>query len=157
MWSEKNVNKPRRSEDECDDVWEAFNPDVIAAHEAKEGPIKYDADYLEDFDIELHGDMTEEEAKEALAPAIAKLKWKEIRDPILLDPKEFEPVVYKVEQNLREKFKDSGLQVIVKMASIELTPEKPDFPAGGWHVGSPFAPLISRGPKLTLSFRLRAR
>ncbi|KAJ4396953.1 hypothetical protein N0V93_001176 [Gnomoniopsis smithogilvyi] len=35
---------------------------------------------------------------------------------------------------LREKFKDSGLQVIVKMASIELTPEKPQFPAGGWHI-----------------------
>ncbi|KAL8371882.1 hypothetical protein RB595_001608 [Gaeumannomyces hyphopodioides] len=35
---------------------------------------------------------------------------------------------------LATKFKDSGLQVIVKMASIELTPDKPVFPAGGWHV-----------------------
>lgn len=34
--------------------------------------------------------------------------------------------------SLRERFKD--LQVIVKMASIELTPDKPTFPAGGWHV-----------------------
>ncbi|KAJ3455834.1 hypothetical protein MRS44_017316 [Fusarium solani] len=36
---------------------------------------------------------------------------------------------------LRERFQDSGLQIIVKMASIELTPEKnPSFPLGGWHV-----------------------
>lgn len=27
-----------------------------------------------------------------------------------------------------------GLQVIVKLTSIELTPEKPEFPAGSWHV-----------------------
>ncbi|KAI9162821.1 hypothetical protein HJFPF1_04414 [Paramyrothecium foliicola] len=35
-------------------------------------------------------------------------------------------------QSLKEQYKD--LQVIVKMASIELTPEMPDFPAGNWHV-----------------------
>ncbi|KAM5345135.1 hypothetical protein ACJ41O_010997 [Fusarium nematophilum] len=36
---------------------------------------------------------------------------------------------------LRERFQDSGLQIIVKMASIELTPDKnPSFPLGGWHV-----------------------
>lgn len=38
------------------------------------------------------------------------------------------------ECRLATKFKDSGLQVIVKMASIELTPDKPVFPAGNWHV-----------------------
>ncbi|KAF2634557.1 hypothetical protein P280DRAFT_364462, partial [Massarina eburnea CBS 473.64] len=26
------------------------------------------------------------------------------------------------------------LQIIFKMATIELTPEKPEFPTGGWHV-----------------------
>ena len=35
---------------------------------------------------------------------------------------------------LRERFKDTGLQIIVKMASIELTPENPTFSAGNWHV-----------------------
>ena len=37
-------------------------------------------------------------------------------------------------RTLRAKFKDSGLQVIVKLASIELTPEKPLFAGGEWHV-----------------------
>lgn len=38
------------------------------------------------------------------------------------------------DERLSEKFKDSGLQIIVKMTSIKLTPEKPEFPARGWHV-----------------------
>lgn len=31
-------------------------------------------------------------------------------------------------------FRDRGLQVIVKLASIELTPENPQYPGGSWHV-----------------------
>jgi hypothetical protein len=37
-------------------------------------------------------------------------------------------------ERLVDKFQKSGLQIIVKMASIELTPEQPEFPLGGWHV-----------------------
>ncbi|KAJ5890187.1 hypothetical protein N7504_010997 [Penicillium tannophilum] len=36
--------------------------------------------------------------------------------------------------NLREQFKDQNLQVIVKLANIELTPEKPDYEGGTWHI-----------------------
>lgn len=36
--------------------------------------------------------------------------------------------------NLREEFKDSGLQVIVKLASIELSPENPEYDGGSWHI-----------------------
>ncbi|KAF7968069.1 hypothetical protein HWV62_32055 [Athelia sp. TMB] len=36
--------------------------------------------------------------------------------------------------NLREDFKESGLQVIVKLANIHLTPEKPQYGGGSWHV-----------------------
>lgn len=64
-------------------------------------------------------------------------KWKEIRDPVLTEPDSQEEVNYMCQESIRQKFKDSGLQVIVKMATIELTPEKPDFPMGGWHVSSP--------------------
>jgi len=64
-------------------------------------------------------------------------KWEKIRDPILPEPNEFENVSFGRAHSLFDHFKETGLQVIVKMASIELTPEKPDFPAGGWHVSSP--------------------
>lgn len=78
---------------------------------------------------------------------ITKLKWREIRDPLLPEPRDFEPVEYCALQTLRDRFKDTGLQVIVKMASIELTPEKPEFPAGGWHVSIiPASAFLMSGP-----------
>ncbi|CAJ2504217.1 Uu.00g116110.m01.CDS01 [Anthostomella pinea] len=63
-------------------------------------------------------------------------KWELPRKPRQPQPGPFgEGPTYmpKKAMRLAEKFKESGLQIIVKMASIELTPEKPEFPAGGWH------------------------
>ena len=37
-------------------------------------------------------------------------------------------------KTLRESHRDEGLQVIVKLANIELTPEKPEYDGGSWHV-----------------------
>ncbi|KAH7252992.1 hypothetical protein B0J15DRAFT_398761 [Fusarium solani] len=65
---------------------------------------------------------------------IARAKWEKVREAKLPEPRQFEEIDYAPEKSLREKFKENGLQVIVKMASIELTPEKPEFPAGGWHM-----------------------
>ncbi|TVY78455.1 hypothetical protein LSUE1_G006514 [Lachnellula suecica] len=65
-------------------------------------------------------------------------KWEDIRRPVQPEPGPLVEVAefYEPEESgrLSEKFKDTGLQIIVKMASIELAPEKPEFPAGGWHV-----------------------
>ena len=36
--------------------------------------------------------------------------------------------------SLREEFAEQGLQVIVKLANIHLTPEKPEYGGGTWHV-----------------------
>ncbi|KAL6720945.1 hypothetical protein ACLMJK_000045 [Lecanora helva] len=36
--------------------------------------------------------------------------------------------------DLRNQFKESGLQVIVKLANIQLTPEKPEYGGGSWHI-----------------------
>ena len=67
---------------------------------------------------------------------ILECKWKTHRLPVLSSPGMYQPIDYmpKPGQRLIDRFRESGLQVIVKMASIELTPEKPDFPVGGWHV-----------------------
>ncbi|CAG9982962.1 unnamed protein product [Clonostachys byssicola] len=63
-----------------------------------------------------------------------EVKWKMIRQPVQPQPLKFGAWKYGPSQgeSLRERF--DGLQIIVKMASIELTPEKPEFPVGGWHV-----------------------
>ncbi|KAF2184858.1 hypothetical protein K469DRAFT_739224 [Zopfia rhizophila CBS 207.26] len=36
--------------------------------------------------------------------------------------------------DLANSWRDAGLQIIVKLASIELTPEKPEYAGGNWHV-----------------------
>jgi hypothetical protein len=139
----------RRSHFDQDGVWEKFNPDALAAHEAEEGPVPYNPYGLQYMDDDEEGDEEEEEEAAAnegpseddprTAWKIQKLKWNEIRDALYPEPLDFKPVTYKVGEALSMKFMDTGLQVIVKMASIELTPEKPVFPAGGWHVS--FQPL----------------
>jgi hypothetical protein len=66
---------------------------------------------------------------------LTEYKWKVVRKPRLPEAT-FEDIEYAPLEGKRlaERFASSGLQVIVKMASIELTPEKPSFPVGGWHV-----------------------
>ncbi|KAK3899199.1 hypothetical protein C8A05DRAFT_37207 [Staphylotrichum tortipilum] len=65
-------------------------------------------------------------------------RWDETREPIhpAIPPFSPDQVKYDVDPSkaLHKRFNQEGLQVIVKMASIELTPEKPEFSPGGWHV-----------------------
>ncbi|KAI0410008.1 hypothetical protein F4802DRAFT_543020 [Xylaria palmicola] len=61
-------------------------------------------------------------------------KWEAERQPVLREPDPFEEADYSPVYRLAQRFADTGLQIIVKMVSIELTPEKPSFPAGSWHV-----------------------
>jgi hypothetical protein len=44
------------------------------------------------------------------------------------------PGVSDVSLNLRNLFREKGLQVIVKMANIMLTPENPEYNGGSWHI-----------------------
>lgn len=62
-------------------------------------------------------------------------KWKILRQPRLPEPI-FEDIDYapKPRSRIINRYKESGLQIIVKMASIELTPSKPVFPTGSWHL-----------------------
>ncbi|KAH7140604.1 hypothetical protein EDB81DRAFT_655028 [Dactylonectria macrodidyma] len=85
------------------------------------------ADSDEDFeDEEQYGRYFAGTRKEA--------HWYKTREPVLPEAPEFEAWDYGVKPgaSLREMF--DGLQIIVKMVSIELGPGKPEFPPGGWHV-----------------------
>jgi hypothetical protein len=63
-------------------------------------------------------------------------EWEKTRPIRRPEPDEFTPHVIEPEGqvNLREDFAEKGLQVIVKLANIELTPEKPEYDGGSWHV-----------------------
>ena len=53
---------------------------------------------------------------------------------MLPEPEPCKPIDYTIQSSIRTSFAKRGLQVIVKIASIELTPDSPEFPAGGWHI-----------------------
>lgn len=74
----------------------------------------------------------------SVGPRLVPGEWLKGREAILPEPEEFEEIDYSPKRRLRKMFKEHGLQVIVKMASIELTPEKPHFPTGSWHVSRLF-------------------
>lgn len=50
--------------------------------------------------------------------------------------------------DLRNRFREEGLQVIVKLANIELTPEKPEYEGGTWHIEGQLVglPILRRRP-----------
>ena len=67
-------------------------------------------------------------------------EWiEETRRVVLPEPGTFVPPPYmttdpKDQVDLRRDFGERGLQVIVKLANIHLTPEKPEYNGGSWHV-----------------------
>lgn len=93
-------------------------------------------------------DETMESMEETYAAALEDAKWAKVRDMVMPETDGPPEVDYSCEERIREKFKELGLQVIVKMASIELTPEKPDFPVGGWHVCVFFSSSSAVGHRL---------
>jgi hypothetical protein len=100
-------------------------------------PNNPDASYLNDrdFDTEFDSDNWMEEYG---PDVIVEWKWKQIRTVLHPEP---EPSEYQSWRDKKKKradletlFRKDGLQVIVKLTSIELTPDKPDYPGGNWHL-----------------------
>jgi len=109
--------------DQVEDLWEDLNLEIIAAYEAEHGEIKpWGSDNPEEN--LSRRDKEELQDKEARwARGIAQIKWKKLREPKLPEPEEFRPPNFSAGSDLRKQYKNSGLQIIVKMVSIELTPE----------------------------------
>lgn len=52
------------------------------------------------------------------------------------EPRDFESYQRPADEQIkiRKEFEEQGLQIIVKLANIELTPKKPTYDRGSWHV-----------------------
>lgn len=104
-----------------EDSWRRQNP-------REKCPISYSENY-----------SRRHEGLPALTPYVteddlAREKWKIFRDPVYPEPQSFKRIEYAPSDSIRQKFAEHGLQIIVKMATAELTPERPEFPGGSWHV-----------------------
>ncbi|KFY72305.1 hypothetical protein V499_07558 [Pseudogymnoascus sp. VKM F-103] len=131
---------PDSGDDEDEALWEPYSAEVLAEEnyeltESDWEQIREERRYNSRDEERQWGEERPEDAeRDEEADDVRDFKWKQIRDPVLTEPDSEEKVNYLCQESIRQKFKESGLQVIVKMATIELTPEKPDFPMGGWHV-----------------------
>ncbi|KAK0647061.1 hypothetical protein B0T16DRAFT_330051 [Cercophora newfieldiana] len=111
-------------------IWEKFDDDVVTEHEHDHGEIK-----LPDWHSQiLDEDSPYYDSAEEFVANLRKEKWEAIREAIYPEPQEFKPLLNGLRHKLRDRFKDTGLQVVVKMSSIELTPENPEFAEGEWQV-----------------------
>ena len=118
-----------KADDENYDNWE---PAGGPAGVPDEDVANYNWDEDEDYnESEFDDDEDREEHKRDVL-------WRNMRRAVHPSPPEFTLVDrgYEPDQRckLRSQFNESGLQIIVKLASIELTPEKPSYAGGGWHV-----------------------
>jgi hypothetical protein len=64
---------------------------------------------------------------------LAQDDWWENRRPVVPDAPAFIPPEVP-EESARVELRGRALQVIVKLATIQLTPDKPEYPGGSWHV-----------------------
>ncbi len=131
------------SDRESEGLWEPFDPEVLAR--STHMLTKHDLGDIDDlaFDNDrpkVEVGVSEDELASKLRRAeqhrdqFDQWRWTKIRDAIYPEPKPFREVNYACKERLQDLWADSGLQVIVKIAQIELTPDKPAFPAGGWHL-----------------------
>ncbi|MEV5103782.1 DUF4246 domain-containing protein [Streptomyces massasporeus] len=76
----------------------------------------------------------DEDYKEALrAWEVAQDDWWENRRPVIPDAPVFTPPE-RADESARVDLRGRRLQVIVKLATIHLTPDKPEYAGGSWHV-----------------------
>lgn len=63
-------------------------------------------------------------------------EWRSARQPKHPDAPTFSPPKSPIRQkpDFQVNYAEKGLQVIVKLANIELTPEKPNYDGGSWHI-----------------------
>ncbi|RTE78942.1 hypothetical protein BHE90_006536 [Fusarium euwallaceae] len=133
---------PENPDDDNEDNWSPplrdmptppprSKPDEAEVEESESNPASSDESDSDDPD---HYTDEEDENGKIWHGTRREIAWKRARKPAQPEAPEFEAWNYGVEHgdSLRERFND--LQIIVKMASIELTPKKPTFPAGSWHV-----------------------
>ncbi|KAI9147366.1 Cutinase [Paramyrothecium foliicola] len=123
---------------ESEGLWEPFDAALLSLFPRKPTlqdleDMSWDNEWPEQGKLYQNG-VDIDEMMEKYHDEIVRWKWNHIRDAIFPEPDSEEKVNYSCEQSIRDTYKDSGLQVIVKMAHIELTPDKPEFSGGGWHV-----------------------
>lgn len=91
--------------------------------------------YTDEPESPVKSDYDDEDAYRAALDAYyeASDNWWENRSPTIPDAPDFVPPELP-DDAARVDLRGRRLQVIVKLATIRLTPDKPEYPGGSWHV-----------------------
>lgn len=120
-------------------LWEASLTEKFHPPRIPYKKVEYEEGYEDLPDWDEEGDESEQDKILAEFEANRKVK--------LPEPMEFKipkPLEHLVVQpvNFRKDFAHRKLQVIVKLANIELSPEKPEYRGGSWHIEGQLVRLI---------------
>ncbi|MEV0975218.1 DUF4246 domain-containing protein [Streptomyces sp. NPDC049915] len=102
-------------------------------------PLRIEADPYGWYDSEPeqpdHSSFSDDEAYQEAVRAWEEASddWWENRRPVIPDAPDFTPPEVPDESALVD-LRGRRLQIIVKLATIHLTPDKPEYPGGSWHV-----------------------
>ncbi|KAJ5504886.1 hypothetical protein N7463_007760 [Penicillium fimorum] len=109
LWSRSlPTTYPRRIEYNMVEYDEHPDPEPV--------PSDYDSDFDEDDFHEVHDE------------------WQRAHPIIRPEPDNFQPQQEWHSTDLQMQFPNMKLQIIVKLANIELSPEKPNYEGGSWHI-----------------------
>ncbi len=89
-------------------------------------------EYLEEHGPKMEGDEDEDDFLEREGDFIDSAKARFLLIPDAEDFTEPKPLENPVD--LKTDYGHRGIQVIVKLANVHLTPEKPEYSGGVWHV-----------------------
>lgn len=105
-----------------------------------EPPDSFDDDFGERFDLQEElARYDEAQQDRRWAYEEQQIQWYRIhRKPVYPEPVKYPEFRKKVKRelpiDLLKEYQNQGLRVIVKIASIHLTPEHPKYEVGSWHV-----------------------
>ncbi|MEU4413955.1 DUF4246 domain-containing protein [Nocardia salmonicida] len=96
-------------------------------------PVRIDVNPFTWYDDSEPTQPAEESDEAEQAYEEAWNNWWDNRRPAIPDAPVFEPPT-RADDTVRVDLNGRRLQVIVKLANIHLTPDKPEYPGGSWHV-----------------------
>ncbi|KAL5610420.1 hypothetical protein FOBRF1_006537 [Fusarium oxysporum] len=134
--TEPRFPQPDEPDDDVDENWSISYEEITNRTLQKRDEAEEDTGLDSDSDPPTsdEDDDSETESTDGRRYYGTRAAWYKLRKPVQPEAPEFEAWNYGVKpgESLRDHHKD--IQVMVMIASIKLTPDKPTFPAGGWHV-----------------------
>jgi hypothetical protein len=85
-------------------------------------------DYDDDADLEYDEEYREWKRANRVLIQVEPIPFQTLAETLETKPNGAIPI------DLREKYRESGLQIIFKLANIHLTPDKSEYGGGSWHV-----------------------